>query len=209
MGGQPAAGSAGATPGAGGIAGTGGTTLESPPGFFVNGYLTSGPWLGWVFTFADSSGLGTTVSPQCAASCTPAWGAQACVNGTVAQDPTSGTFIGLAFHVNDPMDGEVGTWNVTGEGIFVSVSNPPPSARLQLQEPDTTSNDQRYCANLPATGTGLIPFSDLKTYCWGDPEHPSKELQEDTLIHEAAIIVPGSSAGPTPFDFCLVDIGPR
>lgn len=184
--------------------------LESPPGFFSGGYLLSGPWMGWVFTYTDNGGKGTTVSPVCDANgCTPAWAAQPCLKGSVGKDPASSTFVGLAFHNNNPMSGGTGTWTVTGEGVFISVSSPPPAARLQLQEPNTSSNDQRYCAALPAGGTGLIPFSSFKTYCWGDAQHPSKTLTAGTPIHETAIVVPGNAAAETPFDFCLVDIAPK
>jgi hypothetical protein len=182
----------------------------SPPGFFAGGYLTSGPWMGWVFTYTDSAGKGTSVSPRCDGNgCEPAWGAQVCLKGSVGQDPASGTFVGLAFHNNNPMSGATGTWTVAGEGIYISVSNPPAVARLQLQEPNTSSNDQRYCAALPLGGTGLIPFSSFKTYCWGDAAHPSKVLAPGTLVHETAVVVPGNANAAVAFDFCLVDIAPR
>jgi len=219
----PAGSSGGATTGGSGTSGGGGSTeastsgaggsgapLESPPGFFSGGYLTSGPWMGWVFTYADSAGKGTLVSPVCDANgCVPAWVKQACLKGVVAQDPASSTFVGLAFHNNNPMSGGTGTWNVAGQGVYISLSNPPQAARLQLQEPNTSSNDQRYCAPLPSGGTGVIPFSSFKTYCWGDAAHPSRALALGTQIHETAIVVPGSSASATPFDFCLVDIHPE
>lgn len=220
---QVTGGSGGATAGGSGSSGSGGTAaasssgaggsgapLESPPGFFSGGYLTSGPWMGWVFTYADSAGEGTLVSPVCDANgCVPAWEKQACLKGVVAQDPASSTFVGLAFHNNNPMSGGTGTWTVTGQGVYISLSNPPPAARVQLQEPNTSSNDQRYCAPLPSGGTGVIPFSSFKTYCWGDVAHPSRALALGTQIHETAIVVPGSSASATPFDFCLVDIHPE
>lgn len=196
-------------PGTGGASGDA-TVPESPPGFFVGGYLTSAPWRGWVFTYADSAGKGTLVSPVCDASgCVPSWGQQPCMKGVVGQDAASSTFVGLAFHNDNPMSGGTGTWTVAGEGVYVVVSRPPPAARLQLQEPNTSSNEQRYCAALPPGGSGLIPFSSFKTYCWGDPTHASKALSLGTPIHETALVVPGNAAAPTPFDFCLVDIRPQ
>ncbi|HVY32006.1 MAG TPA: hypothetical protein VHB79_35970 [Polyangiaceae bacterium] len=208
--GGAAGGSGGAVEVSSSGAGGSGAPLESPPGFFSGGYLTSGPWMGWVFTYADSAGKGTLVSPVCDANgCVPAWEKQACLKGLVAQDPASSTFVGLAFHNNNPMSGGTGTWTVAGQGVYISLSNPPPAARLQLQEPNTSSNDQRYCAPLPLGGTGVIPFSSFKTYCWGDAAHPSKALALGTQIHETAIVVPGSAASATPFDFCLVDIHPE
>jgi len=163
-----------------------------------------------VFTYADNAGKGTTVSPVCDSNgCTPAWGSQACLQGTVAKDAASATFVGLAFHNDNPMSGGTGTWSVSGTGIYVALSTPPAFARVQLQEPNTNSNDQRYCAPVPPSGAGVIPFSSFKTYCWGDVAHPSKPLALGTAIHETAIVVPGNSSADVPFAFCLVDIAPR
>jgi len=209
------AGGAGTTNGAGSggdatAGGSAGAAPTSPVGFFDGGYLTAGPWKGWVFTLADSLGAGTTVSPACDPNgCTPSWGAQPCASGQVGKDANSATFAGLAFHVNNPMSGGTGTWTTQGDGIYVSITTPPASGRIQLQEPNASSNDQRYCAPLPAGGTGLIPFSSFKTYCWGDAAHPSKVLSSGTQIHEASLIVPGSSSAAQPFDFCVYDFEPR
>lgn len=204
---------AGATSGGGATSGVGGgpvagaSGLQSPPGFFTDGYLTRTPWLGYVFTIVDA--LGSTVSPVCTTlGCTPVWGTQACAKGVVAKDATSASFAGLAFHANDPVGGPRGTWTSTGQGIFVSVSNPPASARLQLQE-QVATNDTRYCAPLPVGGTGLIPFASFKTYCWGDAAHPSKVFALGTAVHEVTVIIPGNSSAAQPYDFCLVDIQPR
>jgi hypothetical protein len=202
-----AAGAAGAGTAGAGTAGAGGAPLQSPPGFFTGGYLTRDPWLGYVFTIVDT--LGSTVSPLCdTTGCTPTWGAQACAMGTVAKNASSGSFAGLAFHANDPMGGPRGTWTSTGAGIYISVSNPPALARLQLQE-QVASDDTRYCAPLPAGGTGLIPFSAFKTFCWGDATHPSKAFAIGTKVHEVTVTIPGNSTADVPFNFCLVDIQPR
>ncbi|RYZ03352.1 MAG: hypothetical protein EOO73_28235 [Myxococcales bacterium] len=191
--------------GASGAAGASG--VESPPGFFTDGFLKRDPWQGYVFTIADA--LGSTVSPVCdTAGCTPAWGAQPCAKGTVAKNAMSASFAGLAFHAIDPMGGPRGVWLAAGTGIYVSVTTPPASARLQLQQ-KMASNDTRYCAPLPAGGTGLIPFADFKTYCWGDVAHPSKPFTAGTDVHEVTVVVPGSSTADQPFDFCLADIQPR
>jgi hypothetical protein len=188
------------------MAGSAGTA-QSPPGFFTDGYLTRDPWMGYVFTIVDA--LGSTVSPVCTTTgCTPAWGTQACASGTVNKDAMSASFAGLAFHANDPVGGPRGTWTSTGTGIYISVSNAPASARLQLQE-EAASADTRYCAPLPAGGTGMIPFSSFKTYCWGDAAHPSKVFALGTKIHEVTVMVPGTSTAAQPFNFCLVDIQPR
>ena len=167
--------------------------------------------MGYVFTFSDALASGTAVSPVCSTTgCLPAWGTQACAKGTVAKDVNSASFLGLAFHVIDPMPGGMtGTWPVAGTGIMVSVYNPPAGARMQLQELSATSNDQRYCAPLPAGGTGVIPFTSFKTYCWGDIAHPSKVLAAGTKIHELAITVPGNAMTAVPADFCLVNIAPQ
>ena len=204
-GGMPGAGG-GVGPAGSGTAGGGGA-LQSPPGFFTVGYLSRAPWMGYVFTIVDA--LGSKVSPVCnETGCTPAWGVQACASGTVAKNAMSATFAGLAFHANDPMGGPRGTWTSTGAGIYVSVANPPTLARLQLQE-QAASDNTRYCAPLPAGGTGLIPFESFKTFCWGDAAHPSKTFTVGTKVHEVTVMVPGNSAADVPYDFCLVDIQPR
>ncbi|MBC8131802.1 MAG: hypothetical protein H7X95_02380, partial [Deltaproteobacteria bacterium] len=90
--------------------GSGGSTGSSPPGFFVDGYVTSTPWMGYLFTYSDALKTGTTISPTCTTTgCTPAWGAQACVTGNVAKDAASATYAGLAFHVINPKVGAIGT----------------------------------------------------------------------------------------------------
>lgn len=209
-GGTPNGGMAGAT----GVAGSAGMNsagagggAESPPGFFTDGFLKRDPWQGYVFTLADK--LGSTISPVCdTTGCTPAWGAQPCAKGTVAKNAMSASFAGLAFHTVDPMGGPRGVWLATGSGIYVSVINPPASARLQLQQ-KAASNDTRYCAPLPTGGTGLIPFADFKTYCWGDAANPSKPFAAGTDVHEVTVIIPGNSTADQTFDFCLADIQPR
>lgn len=204
-GGAPPAG--GASTGTAGAGVGGAATLPSPAGFFAGGFLMRTPWLGYTFTIVDA--LGSTVSPVCTTTgCLPDWGDQPCAKGTVAKDAASASFAGLAFHANDPMAGPRGTWTSTGTGVFISVSNPPASARLQLQE-QVATNDTRYCAPLPAGGTGLIPWASFKTYCWGDVAHPSKVFTVGTAIHEVTVIVPGNSTAAQIFDFCLADIQPR
>ena len=116
-------------------AGTGGVPGMSPPGFFVGGYVQSGPWMGYLFTYSDALNTGTTISPTCTSTgCTPPWGTQACVTGTVAKDAASASYVGVAFHVINPKVGAIGTWPVAGTGLLVSVSNPPAGARVQVQE---------------------------------------------------------------------------
>lgn len=201
------AGAAGAATGTAGAAGGAGTPLESPPGFFSAGYLSRAPWMGYVFTIVDS--VGSTVSPLCdTTGCMPAWGTQACAKGTVLKNASSSGFAGLAFHANDPMVGTRGTWTSTGAGIYVSISNPPALARLQLQE-EVASDDTRYCAKMPTGGTGLIPFSEFKTFCWGDTAHPSKAFVIGTAVSEVTVNIPGNQSADVPFDFCLIDIQPR
>jgi hypothetical protein len=224
-GGAPASGGAVATGGAataagGAATGTGGTatgtagasasggsgTSESPPGFFTAGYLSRAPWMGYVFTIADS--VGSTVSPLCdTTGCTPAWGTQACAKGKVVMNATSSGFAGLAFHANEPTSGTRSTWTSTGTGIYINIANMPALARLQLQE-EVSSDDTRYCAKIPAGG-GLIPFSEFKTFCWGDPAHPSKAFVVGTAVNEVTINIPGNQTADVPFDFCLIDIQPR
>src|SRR6188768_2560239 len=200
------AGTAGAATSTAGAGGTG-APLESPPGFFTAGYLSRAPWMGYVFTIVDS--VGSTVSPLCdTTGCTPAWGTQACAKGKVVMNASSSGFAGLAFHANDPMSGTRGTWTSTGTGIYVSISNPPALARLQLQE-EVASDDTRYCAKIPAGGTGLIPFTDFKTFCWGDAAHPSKAFVVGTAVSEVTVNIPGNQTMDVPFDFCLIDIQPR
>ena len=190
--------------------GTGGATGMSPPGFFVGGYVQSGPWMGYLFTYSDALNTGTTISPTCTSTgCTPPWGAQACVTGTVAKDAASASYVGVAFHVINPKVGAIGTWPVAGTGLLVSVSNAPAGARVQVQEMPAPTNDQRYCAPLPVGGTGVIPFSSFKTWCWGDPAHPSKTLAPGTRIHEASISIPGNSMAAVPVDFCLLNMVPQ
>ena len=203
-----ATGTGGAATGSSGASAHGGAgTTESPPGFFTGGYLSRTPLMGYVFTIADA--VGSTVSPVCTTTgCVPVWGTQACAKGKVVMNAMSSGFAGLAFHANEPTSGTKSTWTSTGTGIYVNISNPPALARLQLQEA-VSSDDTRYCAKIPAGGTGVIPFTDFKTFCWGDAAHPSKAFVVGTAVDEIAINIPGNQTADVPFDFCLIDIQPR
>jgi len=111
--------------------------------------------------------------------------------------------------VNAPKAGGKGTWAVTGNGLLVSLANAPPTMRVSLQEPSPKGNDQRYCAPIPAGGTGVIPWGEFKTWCWGDVAHPSVALKAGTKLEEVAVMIPGVVTAAIPYDFCLANIAPQ
>lgn len=165
------------------------------------------PWpgSGYPYTFVEAPSEGSTILPVCdATGCTPAL-TSLCANGSVAAAADWGSIAGIGWAVNADSNGNIGTWAVAGSGINVTLSGTAPGARLQFEEPNASSNSQRYCAPIPSGG-GLIRYSDLKTYCWKNPAVPPVALKPGTQVAYAAVVIPGNPTAAIRFDFCITDL---
>jgi hypothetical protein len=171
-----------------------------------DGYVASGPWMGYGFTATDPGAA--TLTPDCSAgSCAPPFaGSTFCMQGTVTGRPDYTGFAMLGWNVNQPAAGDPPlTWPVpdTG-GIAVMVTNNPATValRVQLQGTDPHSSADRWCA--PLVSGQMIPWTDFKTNCWQGGT-PQIALSAGTMIQQGSIIVPGLLTD-LPFDVCLTNI---
>jgi hypothetical protein len=203
--GSPTAGSSTSGSPAGSTSGSAGT---SSGGTFVdNGYVSVGPWMGYGFTVADTLGEGTTVTPTCGGStCTPAFtGNQFCFSGSVAPDAAYGGFALLGWNLNQASaaSSPIDPWTVpTSGGVTITLDNMDSNTdlRLQVQEPNATSNTQRYCATLQS---GVeIPWSTLESECYNSTPGPAVQGGVTQLVN-AAVQVYGNNMTAVPFNICI------
>jgi hypothetical protein len=200
-----AAGSGGAAAVAGTVAGSGGAgvagTVAGDGGAAgatgaYGGYITSGDWQGYAWTATSPSG--GTISPDDFGAVTDF---PLCASGSVATGTANVAMVG--WNLNQGYtDGEPAlSVTPTLEGIYVSLTNPGSSElRLQIQGPNGGSQaNDRWCAIIPGDG-GFIPFSAFNTECWAGGDGTAYAGQP---IVAAIVLVPGSTAGPVSFDFCI------
>jgi hypothetical protein len=227
-GGTTTAGSGGTTAGSGGHAGTGGTTTtgtggatttgtggttttgtggttttgtggsSTPPGgiTFKDGFGMSGTWMGYAFT--GTFGTGATVSPICPTPCFMGAGATVCAMGSVPASTSAGAFLGWNLG-QTTAGGTTPTVTTTGTGLNIQVTGTPTSG-LRAQVGDGTTN---WCATLPAGGQGMIPWSSFSTVCYNTSDPTNKAYTVGTPITNVEVLVPGTAAAATPFNFCL------
>ncbi len=202
-------GTGGGTPGTGGAA-TGGTSGggPTPSTFAENGYGTSDPWMGYLFTVVDE--VGGTITPECddagTKPCFTESGANLCASGTLAASYESFALIG--WNINQPQPTPPATeapapalWTTTGTGVKATFTNnggPTAKFRVQLQGTDKT---EQWCAE--ATSGTTINWTDFKTNCWtgGTPQTP---FTVGTGIAQIQVQqYSPSETATTPFDFCV------
>ena len=174
----------------------------------TDGYVATGPWMGYGFTATDPGAA--TIVPDCggAAGCTPAFsGNDFCMHGTVTGRPDYTGFAMLGWNVNQraAAGAVMDVWPVPASGgVTVTVANNPPGTalRVQLQGTNPHSSADRWCSAL--VSGQMIKWTDFKTNCFpgGTPQNP---LTAGTMIQQAAVLVPGL-LNDLPFDVCLLDV---
>jgi hypothetical protein len=99
----------------------------------------------------------------------------------------------------------VGSIVPTLDGLNISITNNAGGQlRVQIQGPNgATDATQRWCAPIPGNG-GFIPWTAFNTACWDN----SGTYYAMQPIVAVLVLVPGSTTGPTVFDFCVNTIGP-
>lgn len=169
--------------------GTTGTVNGKPD---AGEYFVSGNWHGYVF--AKAEGMGSTVMPMDFKMQTT--GMPRCVKGSVgAAADYSGVAL-LGFGLNEDGGTKMSVTPMKG-GVKLDIKlNTTSPLRFQVEGPSGTE-DQRWCTNV--TGSGFIPWSSLKTKCWGSDGVAYK----NEPIVTAMLLVPGGMTDPVPYDFCV------
>jgi hypothetical protein len=183
--------------GNGGIAtSTDGVSSSNAPN---GGYISSGAWRGYAWTFAK----GGKITPEKFSSETKF---PLCASGSIDADPAYASVAMIGWNVNQANGPNTLTEAVTPTkaGITVNVNNKGSSPlRAQIQGPkgDSDASD-RWCVAISGTG-GFIPFDKFNTQCW---EGGSGAAYARQPIVGAMVLVPGSNASSESFDFCVEKI---
>lgn len=191
----------GSAPGTGGSASTCYPQTGPASDFVVDGWgSTAGGWQGYLFTVQDE--LGGTISPP-EGSC---WtGTSVCASGYTGASYEGFGIIGFNIaQTRDPvtLDGGPESEIVPGgSGVAVTVLNNAGSGlRVQIQNNSGTF----WCAQVPATGTGVIPWTSFNTQCW-EPALGTYYAYEP--ISQVMVQAPASGEiSQTSFDFCVISL---
>lgn len=202
--GMGSAGSSGASSignSAGTTAGTTGSIPTSGTGSAASveggGYITSGNWKGYAWTWAEN---GATITPEDFSATTDF---PLCASGTVAADDAYSSLAIVGWSINqDSGDGDPKLEVTPGaDGITIAVSNPGASElRLQIQGKNgPTDPNDRWCAIIPGNGD-FIPYEGFNTECWvgGDGVAYNGEP-----FVEVMVLIPALATTDVPFDFCI------
>ena len=184
----------------GGNAGTGGTTMAPPPTIDDSGYVTvsAGKTVLVGFISSATAGSGSSIALTYGPS-------NFCASGTVGANSTYKSWANAGFTVNQNQSGASGSANslvLSGSTISISYVNRSES-QLEFQLYDGSNY---WCYMLPASttpNTTTIPFSSLNTQCWDGLGNP---FTSGTAITTVSLVVPGSNAISTPFDFCFLGL---
>ena len=184
----------------GGDSGTGGTTLATPPTIDDSGYVTvsAGTVVLVGFISSATAGSGSSIALTYGPS-------DFCASGTVSANTTYKSWANAGFTVNQNQSGASGSANslvFSGSTISISYVNHAGS-ELEFQLYDGSNY---WCYILPPSttpNTTTIPFSSLNTQCWNGLGSP---FTSGTAITTVSLVVPGSNAVPTPFDFCFLGL---
>jgi hypothetical protein len=177
-----------------------------------NGFFSDGPFQGYAFAFLVNNTSASSISPLCPADgsgpCFSTSGPNLCTSGVLEASPTFAATALLGVALNQPRTGGLpGTWTSTGSGLAVSVQNPVPGLRIQVQGPNgATDPSQRWCAPLPAGGSGVVPWSAFNTTCWSPT--PGGAFPVGTPLSDAFLVLPSTNTASIPFNFCLTGIEP-
>ncbi len=125
-----------------------------------------------------------------------------CATGTVAASTVYQSWAGAGFTVNQAPSGASGSNKpivLTGSTISITFTNQGGSP-LEFQLYD---GSDYWCYELPTASsstTVTIPLSSLNTQCW---DNQGTAFTSGTAITSVSLVVPGTSAGTTPFNFCF------
>lgn len=182
----------------GSLDGTGGAS-EVVADFVSGGLGEYGSWKGYLFTAVDD--FGSTITPS------EFTGSDICVSGTVTQNDDWKSWAMVGWNIAqdvDPVTFEGGVVNSIvpdSSGVEVNVVNNS-SASLRIQIQSDENGTESWCADLK---NGKLLWSDFKKECWGQ----GGEVYSGTPIAQIAVQVPaGSNTSDTPFDFCVIHLGP-
>lgn len=200
--------------GSGGATGAGGTGAPAGGGnlTFTAGYVTSGTFHGYAYTFTGPmSGSKATISPMDFMAAT-----QFCAMGTIQADTTYASVAGMGFNVNQMMattatSPEIGMAAATGTGLVVNVGSVTgltlaagAGSQLRVQIQGTAD----YCAPVAASGVNMIPWSMFNTKCWNTAETGAMAFTAGSMIKSVALVVPSGATVVGPFNFCLLEARP-
>ena len=214
-GGSGAGGASGGRGGTTGTTGSGGSSGSLMPGFIVDdyGYVTAGPWHGWVWDVAETPNLGTTITPLPTNQGGPGFsntkaGSPLCMSGTVAQDPNWGGFAILGINIQQDrtsvFDPSI-AWTPTGTGVKWQIANTGGSPlRLVIQGPAGYPS-QWWCYSLIGS-SGTIRWLDFNSQCWVGGI--GTNYDESVPLDQVMIQVPGLNTAAQPFNFCLEGVAP-
>jgi len=189
-----ATGMAGTTSGSAGTGGTGTSTVSCDATFAVSAAgLVRAPmkgacWHGYASAGADadSTGMPTTFA-MCGEGC------KLNVAGSLAASDESYAYLG--FNVNEA-GGSASTIKPTGTSVKVTFTKTGTfDVRLQI-----AAGTKRWCAT--ATSGTAIPWTSLKTECWGT----TGTAYAMEAIDQIQLNVPGKMAAATPYDVTLVSV---
>jgi hypothetical protein len=181
-------------------AGPGGATMATPPAISDSGYVTlsAGTVVLVGFISSATAGSGSSIALTYGTS-------DFCASGTVAANSTYKSWANAGFSVNQDLSGASGASKslvLSGSTISISYVNRAGS-QLEFQFYDGSNY---WCYMLPPSATPstkTIPFSTLNTACWDGSGSP---FISGTAITSVSLVVPGSAASPTAFDFCFLGL---
>lgn len=185
-----------------GTAGTGSSTVSCDTKFTVSASgLVRAPMKGACWSGYASAGAGdsttfdggspSTGMPTSFATCGE--GCMLNVSGSLAASDESYAFLG--FNVNE-MGGTKGTIKPTGTSVKVTFTKTGTfDIRLQISAGNT-----RWCAT--ATSGTAIPWTSLKTECWGT----TGKAYAMEAIDQVQLSIPGKAASATPYDVTLTSV---
>lgn len=199
-------GSGGLPGGSGGlILGSGGSAPTGPASTFaVDGFgTTPNGWSGYLWTAVDDWGGVITPTDGFV-------GTSLCAEGYTGADWAGFGIIG--FNIAQEVDPETLAGGLeleiapSGTGVSVDVVNRGGSSlRVQIQNNSGTF----WCAAVPGSGTGLIPWGSFNTQCWTDEFGMSNTgaFYAGEPISQVMVQAPSSSnLTQTPFDFCVISL---
>jgi hypothetical protein len=182
--------------------GSGGSTAENPyiSGFVVGGLGESGSWRGYVFTAAEA---GSSISPG------EFLGDVVCAEGSLGASFEEWALVGwnIAQEIDEETldGGAVNAIVPGGTGVAYDLVNLGGSGlRIQIQADDMGL--ESWCAPVPPTNPGVIPWGDFRKSCWTqggevyDPNTPLAQIAVQTYS--------GSDTLPTAFEYCVIHLGP-